>query len=696
MITEQTITHEGTLAANRTKMVFDENSIAHLQSVLVEMYSNPRLATIREYATNAADSHAAAGNSNPIEITLPSEMDRTYKVRDYGTGMSVKTIMENFSRYGWSSKRETNEQTGMLGLGCKAGLAFTNQFTMESIHEGIKATVLVTRETDGGAALQVVNQEPTQEHNGVTITVPVGSVTAFNVEAREFFKFWDPGTVLINGEPNQSIWDATHPDRIATLDPDVVLTNGGASYVVMGCVPYPAPDRIWTGIYDRIWTGIYDYNHDRNIGFAVRVPIGSVNFTPSREALNLKSRKTEEVLDEIESFLRIGLEKSITDQIDAVATYKEAFELAQRLRPMLPRNRRYALAYRGDRIPTANTSMLKSGRRFTIKLTPSSWANSDKADTSGIFDYGVVMKSPLIVTGFTGKTLYASIKAKSRRYALDLGALSTGPTKDMSNYIHFVATPLPSPWCDDIVQVDMETIKAVVLPPDGTPVVNSRPKYHIMGQLSRVSDSDILPADAVCWLEVDFPYASLAKLLNYDESMATVRKNEVARFKRDHPTVPHFSQWIRTKCMSMHWKLTPCIARLIEKNGLNVVAAFVGVQTMDPDIADLVGQIPFKLDRFGGYEIPNEVQDTVAWWRNMESFFEQAENKISTFYPLFAGGKTPDFAAIAKPLSDQIDRLVKRHPIMQIAQELPQSELVRYINDRYLLEQHIHLHPMTY
>jgi hypothetical protein len=70
------IQHTGTLTADgRKRMSFDENSLSHLMSILTDLYSDPALAVIREYSTNALDSHVEAGNTDPIEVILPSMLN---------------------------------------------------------------------------------------------------------------------------------------------------------------------------------------------------------------------------------------------------------------------------------------------------------------------------------------------------------------------------------------------------------------------------------------------------------------------------------------------------------------------------------------------------------------------------------------------------------------------------------------------
>ena len=85
MRTHLDIKHTGNLGvAGRTAMTFDENSIAHLMSVLTDLYSDKPLAVIREYSTNALDAHRAAGNTAPIEVTLPSTLHGAGRHRLHG------------------------------------------------------------------------------------------------------------------------------------------------------------------------------------------------------------------------------------------------------------------------------------------------------------------------------------------------------------------------------------------------------------------------------------------------------------------------------------------------------------------------------------------------------------------------------------------------------------------------------------
>lgn len=67
-------TRKGNLSGETIAMSVDTASMAHVLSVLTDLYSDPTLAVIREYSTNALDSHVEAGVKRPIDVSLPNAM----------------------------------------------------------------------------------------------------------------------------------------------------------------------------------------------------------------------------------------------------------------------------------------------------------------------------------------------------------------------------------------------------------------------------------------------------------------------------------------------------------------------------------------------------------------------------------------------------------------------------------------------
>ena len=60
------IKRASTFTGQSIEMSIDTNSLAHIMSVLTNLYSDPEMAVLREYSCNARDSHLAVGQTRPI------------------------------------------------------------------------------------------------------------------------------------------------------------------------------------------------------------------------------------------------------------------------------------------------------------------------------------------------------------------------------------------------------------------------------------------------------------------------------------------------------------------------------------------------------------------------------------------------------------------------------------------------------
>jgi len=304
------VNREGSLSGTEHKMMFDENSVAHLMSVLTDLYSDPELAVIREYSTNALDSQIAAGVSRPIEVTTPNPLSPFFKVKDYGLGMDEDDIMNIYSKYGASTKRDSDSVVGMLGLGCKSALTYTQQFTLNTIKNGVKYMVAVSRTEDGSGVMEVIDSTPTDEPNGVEVVVPVKRYHEFESKSFDFFRFWQPGTVLVNGK------QPSHIEGNPIADGIILVQNLSKDYVVMGNVAYPLDEA------HSLSDGRGYYNR---YGIVATVEIGSVNFTPSRESLHY-TKRTEASLAELKKVITARMPIAIQEHIDSQAGEFEAWK----------------------------------------------------------------------------------------------------------------------------------------------------------------------------------------------------------------------------------------------------------------------------------------------------------------------------------------------------------------------------------
>lgn len=109
------------------------------------LYANKIRAIIRELSCNAIDSHVAAGKlDTPFEIHLPNSLDPYFSIRDFGTGLNRDQVNNIYTTYFESTKTNSNDYIGALGLGSKSPFSYTNNFTVTAIKDGKKGFIVLT------------------------------------------------------------------------------------------------------------------------------------------------------------------------------------------------------------------------------------------------------------------------------------------------------------------------------------------------------------------------------------------------------------------------------------------------------------------------------------------------------------------------------------------------------------------------
>ena len=139
-----------------------------------KMYSNPILAICREISSNARDAHREVGTpKRPVCIHLPNRLDPTYKVKDFGPGISPERMSNIFIKYTASTKRQDNIQTGGFGLGAKTPFSYSDTFTIITNVNGIQYNYACFIDETKVGKLALLSEAPTTEPNGTEIIIPV-------------------------------------------------------------------------------------------------------------------------------------------------------------------------------------------------------------------------------------------------------------------------------------------------------------------------------------------------------------------------------------------------------------------------------------------------------------------------------------------------------------------------------------------
>jgi hypothetical protein len=167
-----------------------------------KIYTNKPLAIIREYCTNAYDAHVEAGISDkPIEVIFPTPFNNTLTIRDFGYGLSEEFMLNDYVSYAESSKRDTNDQVGMLGLGCKSAFCYVNDFLITSYHDGTKSLYKAFIDDTRLGVIAKMYEEPTTE-TGLEITIAINpdDLYSFKTTAGEFLAEFKPQPIVRNDD----------------------------------------------------------------------------------------------------------------------------------------------------------------------------------------------------------------------------------------------------------------------------------------------------------------------------------------------------------------------------------------------------------------------------------------------------------------------------------------------------------------
>jgi len=262
------------------------NSAKAFRILSASLYSNKIRAIIRELTTNALDSHVAAGTSRPVDVHLPSTLEPWFAVRDYGTGLDHNEVTNIYTTYFESTKTNSNEFVGALGLGSKTPFSYTENFTVTAIKNGVQRIYSAFLNDHGVPSIALMTESATDEPTGVEVRFVVNNSV-------DFRKFREEAADVYS-------WFKTVPNVESAVDFAVVkreyaskdiipgvhqVKNRGyyyhESYAVMGNIAYPIEIPS---------SEINDANRSLlellKCGLVLEFPIGALDFQPSREGLS--------------------------------------------------------------------------------------------------------------------------------------------------------------------------------------------------------------------------------------------------------------------------------------------------------------------------------------------------------------------------------------------------------------------------
>lgn len=376
-LNEKVIDVQGTMSFDETtRMSFDEGSISHIIQSLTNMYSDPYASIAREYAGNAYDSHIMACQTKPIELTLPTDLNANFTVRDFGVGMSRTELVEIYSKYGASTKRNTNDQIGAFGLGAKSALALVSSFTVISIKDGKKNTVIVSKDETGVGALNFLEEKDTDTdaENGVTVVIPVPKSYLMRDAVNGLFLGWPHGMVKVDGKLIEKT--VHNPKHYAPVGKVGYVSRGTAQNdrytnavkVLVGPVTYNVPISTMNQIIDSNKKAKKSESlKNAYNAIVIRLENGSVDLTPSRESLIFNARTKAALLVAYEEMVN-GVRDYTSQQIQGTETRREALES---LSAFKAKGFSVSPTWNGEVIPVNSISIINAEKVSTTTVTTS-------------------------------------------------------------------------------------------------------------------------------------------------------------------------------------------------------------------------------------------------------------------------------------------------------------------------------------
>lgn len=299
---EQRIIESNVDNSNDMSFTIDDESSVIFEILRSKMYSNPVKAICQELTSNARDAHREVGKEDTsIQVWLPGEY---LVVKDFGPGISPWRMKNIYRKYGASTKRSDNRQTGGFGLGGKVFFSYVDSAIIETVHDGIKYIYNAYLDETNRGSIKLFSSCPTDDPAGTAIKVPVKSPDryAFQQALRASTLFWEVQPDIVGGIKGEVLTPTISTDRWAIYSKN---TNG--YNVIVDEIPYQdstysVPQRI-----------------------VLKFQTGEVDLTATRETLH-DSPKTRKAIEDALQNYRDTVCDQVKDQIDKCETFYECIQ----------------------------------------------------------------------------------------------------------------------------------------------------------------------------------------------------------------------------------------------------------------------------------------------------------------------------------------------------------------------------------
>lgn len=301
------------------------------------VYTYKELAVIRELCCNGIDAQIEAGNGDrPLLVHLPTRFEPYFEVRDFGTGLSHELVMKLYLNYGMSTKNESNDFIGQMGIGSKSPFAIAQSFTVSSFVDGVVTRYSVYLE-QGIPQVTKLTSNATTEENGLAVRVAVSSdrIQRFQSEATKVFDYFAVKPILnIEIESNLSKMETILEEKGRYAVRQYKNRGYSSRYVtefnvVMGNIAYPVDLQNTFGEETKEMLPSYFTSSVDLVD--IYMPIGSVAVAASRESLQMNEPTKKAIRDAVKE-IQQNIINDLLKEFENFETLQEAADYYHKLR----------------------------------------------------------------------------------------------------------------------------------------------------------------------------------------------------------------------------------------------------------------------------------------------------------------------------------------------------------------------------
>lgn len=309
---------------------------AALVALVDKMYQNKLLIPIQEIISNALDIHELTSQTKPIEITIPTENEPQITIRDFGTGLT-KTQMgpDYYGTLGFSVNQKHSNTRGKYGLGSKAPLCYSKQYSVESFVNGecttyniyldeteenplkiIELDTIETNEPNGLKVSWAINpKDLNQTHKYIARYIALNQEEIILTNASELIRIDQNSLNILN--KLTKIDNVYMGNRYSVSMPDFLVDNITPIMFNIGGTLYNCPSEYYKQELineqklDNEMLPFFKIDHFPNqLFFIINVSPKELNINSSRQFLDIDDHNKDQITKKIYSLLKLLAKKA--------------------------------------------------------------------------------------------------------------------------------------------------------------------------------------------------------------------------------------------------------------------------------------------------------------------------------------------------------------------------------------------------